>query len=219
MGAGELGNLAGGAADTAADVEDLHALLDTHAVGEVVLVAGNGLVERLARGEAAEVEGLAPAILVQVGRQVVVAGTVRPRSSTGSRERLTVSSEWHTRRCGSAGLLVRRALLDSHKLVPTARSSAVSLAAALLSQCLKYSSTAACLASLPLANMAAMPPLAWADLPCMALLKLASRLWSSRSRVEAVDEATMLNVWGGFVEVFGKGKIVDGSKRQERDGM
>lgn len=28
----------------------------------------------------------------------------------------------------------------------------------------------------------------------MALLKSASRLWSSRSRLEAVDEATMLNV-------------------------
>lgn len=73
VGAGELGDLAGRAANAAADVEDLHALLDAHAVGEVVLVTGNGLVEGLADGEAAEVEGLAPAVLVQVGGEVVVA--------------------------------------------------------------------------------------------------------------------------------------------------
>jgi hypothetical protein len=46
--------------------------LDVDAVGEVVLVAGNGLVEGLAVGEAAEVERLAPAVLVQVGGEVVV---------------------------------------------------------------------------------------------------------------------------------------------------
>lgn len=36
-------------------------------------MAGNGLVERLANGEAAEVEGLTPAELVNVGGKVVVA--------------------------------------------------------------------------------------------------------------------------------------------------
>jgi hypothetical protein len=38
-----------------------------------VLVAGDGLVEGLAVGEAAEVEALAPAILVQIGGEVIVA--------------------------------------------------------------------------------------------------------------------------------------------------
>ena len=74
VGASELGNLTGRAADTAADVENLHALLDADAVGEVVLVSGNGLVEGLAGRETAEVEGLSPSVFVQVGRQVVVAG-------------------------------------------------------------------------------------------------------------------------------------------------
>lgn len=72
VGARELGNLTRRATDTAANVQDPHALLDVHRVGEVVLVAGNGLVEGLAVGEATEVEGLAPAVLVQIGRKVVV---------------------------------------------------------------------------------------------------------------------------------------------------
>jgi hypothetical protein len=41
-------------------------------VCKVVLVASNGLVEGLAVRIAAEVEALAPAVLVQIGRQVVV---------------------------------------------------------------------------------------------------------------------------------------------------
>lgn len=69
---GELCNLTGRAANTAANVEHLHALLDANAVCQVVLVTGNGLVKGLAGGEAAEVEGLAPAVLVQIGGQVVV---------------------------------------------------------------------------------------------------------------------------------------------------
>lgn len=73
MRVGELGNLPGGAANTAADVKNLHALLDADLHGQVVLVARNGLVERLADRVAAEVEALAPAILVEVGREVVVA--------------------------------------------------------------------------------------------------------------------------------------------------
>ncbi len=73
MAAGELGNLAGRAADTAANIEHSHTLLDANAVGEVVLVTGNGLVEWLAGRKAAEVERLAPAVLVEVGRKVVVA--------------------------------------------------------------------------------------------------------------------------------------------------
>lgn len=41
-------------------------------MGEVVLVAGNGLVEGLSKCETAEMEALAPAVLVQVGRKIVV---------------------------------------------------------------------------------------------------------------------------------------------------
>jgi hypothetical protein len=72
VGTGELGNLSSRATDTAANVEDLHALLNAHAMSEVVFVSGNSLIERLALREATEVEGLAPAILVQVGCEVVV---------------------------------------------------------------------------------------------------------------------------------------------------
>ncbi len=70
---GELGNLARRSADTTANVQHLHALLDADLRGKVVLVAGNGLVERLAGGESAEVEALAPSVLVDVGGEVVVA--------------------------------------------------------------------------------------------------------------------------------------------------
>ena len=72
VGTGELGNLTGRATNTASNVENLHSLLDTHGVGEVVLMASNGLVEGLTVGETAEVEGLTPTVLVQVGSQVVV---------------------------------------------------------------------------------------------------------------------------------------------------
>jgi hypothetical protein len=41
-------------------------------VGDIVFVAGDGAVERLSVGEAAEVEALAPAVLVEVGGKVVV---------------------------------------------------------------------------------------------------------------------------------------------------
>lgn len=64
VGTSELGNLTSRATDTAADIENAHVLLDADLVGEVVLVAGNGLVEGLAEGVAAEVEGLAPTVLV-----------------------------------------------------------------------------------------------------------------------------------------------------------
>ncbi len=80
---GELGNLPRGAADTAADVENLHVLLDADLHGQVVLVARDSLVEGLADRVAAEVEALAPAILVEVGSKVVVA--VRKPWSVSSR--------------------------------------------------------------------------------------------------------------------------------------
>lgn len=69
---GELGDLSSWSTNTAANIQNLHALLDTDVVSEVVLVASNGLVEWLAECEAAEVERLAPSVLVQVGSKVVV---------------------------------------------------------------------------------------------------------------------------------------------------
>lgn len=106
--AGELGNLAGRAADAAADVENLHALLDADAVSQVVLVAGNGLVEGLALGETAEVEGLAPAVLVQVGGQVVVvSGEGSVLGGAGLKRRLVGSlkeSNWHCCQHSRGGL-------------------------------------------------------------------------------------------------------------------
>lgn len=80
VGTGELGDFAGRATNTAANIEDLHSLLNAHAVGEVVLVTSNGLVERLAVGETAEVEGLAPTIFVEIGSEVVVAGCTLAQS-------------------------------------------------------------------------------------------------------------------------------------------
>jgi hypothetical protein len=70
--AGELGDLSCGTTDTAADVQHSCALLDAHLQGQVVLVSCGGLLEGLALAVAAEVETLAPAILVQVGGKVVV---------------------------------------------------------------------------------------------------------------------------------------------------
>ena len=72
IGTGELDHLSCRAADTTADIQNLHALLHAHDVGEVVLMTGDSLMERLAVGKSTEVEALTPAILVQVGREVVV---------------------------------------------------------------------------------------------------------------------------------------------------
>lgn len=69
---GELDHLSGRSSNTATNVEHAHVVGQSHLVGQVVLMAGNGLVKRLSVGEAAEVEALAPAVLVQVGREVVV---------------------------------------------------------------------------------------------------------------------------------------------------
>lgn len=54
---------------------------------EVVLVAGDGLVEVFAVGEAAEVEGGAPPVFVDVGGEVVIAmqnSACCPRKSSWS---------------------------------------------------------------------------------------------------------------------------------------
>ena len=137
---GELDNLSCRASNTAAHVEHSHVVIQAHLVCEVVLMAGNGLAEALAIGKATEVETLTPAILVQIGREVVVMS------------------------CKS-GILVTTSLAQvSDKTCTcnhdyrTLRVSSVSSAAALLSQCLKYSSTAACWAALSFFSMADMPP-------------------------------------------------------------
>jgi hypothetical protein len=62
-----------GAADAAPDVEHAHSRAQPHLRREVVLVAGERRSERLARVEAAEVERVGPAVLVQLGRAVVIA--------------------------------------------------------------------------------------------------------------------------------------------------
>ena len=72
MTAGELDHLAGRPPYAAADVEDLHAGLDVYVVGQVVLVASDGTLKRLAICESTEVEALVPPVLVQVRGQVVI---------------------------------------------------------------------------------------------------------------------------------------------------
>lgn len=103
--AGEFGDLSCGSADTAANIKDLHALLDANLVCKVVLMTGNGLVEGLADGETAEVERLAPSELVDVGGKVVVAAIGENMSAKMSRRLswrsvgvLTALSMWRTRR-------------------------------------------------------------------------------------------------------------------------
>lgn len=70
---GKTGDLAGRAADAAADVQDAHLALQSHAVGKVVLMAGDGLIKAFAGVVAGEVKVRAPSVLVQGGCTVVVA--------------------------------------------------------------------------------------------------------------------------------------------------
>ena len=73
--ASELGDLSCGSTNTTADIQDVHALLEAHLECEVVLVSGGGLLEGLTLAVAAEVEALAPTVLVKVcGEVVVVSG-------------------------------------------------------------------------------------------------------------------------------------------------
>jgi hypothetical protein len=80
--ASEAGHLSCGAADTAADIKNLHVFSETHSVSKVVLVASNGLVEVLALVESAEMERLAPSVLVEISGKVVV---VSRQGGVGSR--------------------------------------------------------------------------------------------------------------------------------------
>jgi hypothetical protein len=74
--AGKLRDLPGRPTHTTADVEDSHALFDTSDECEVVFMAGDGLPEGLVGAEAAEVEALAPSILIEVGSEVVISADV-----------------------------------------------------------------------------------------------------------------------------------------------
>ena len=69
---GELGNFSSRATNATSHVEDLVSVFDANLGCEVMFVAGNGLVETLAIREAAKVEGLAPAIFIKIGGEVVI---------------------------------------------------------------------------------------------------------------------------------------------------
>lgn len=72
MCAGELGDFPRGTAHATAYIEDLVVFADADYVGEIVLVAGDGGGKGLAGTEAAEMEGLGPAVFVEIGCEVVV---------------------------------------------------------------------------------------------------------------------------------------------------
>lgn len=63
----ELCDFSGWSTDSTADVEDFVSIFDTDLAGQVVFVASDGLVEGFSICKAAEVEGLAPAVLIEVG--------------------------------------------------------------------------------------------------------------------------------------------------------
>jgi hypothetical protein len=145
VGIGKLGNLPGGPANTAADVENLHPRLDADVGGEEVLVASNGLVKALTGRVAAKVEALAPAILVQIGRKVVVTA-----------QKVSISNDQRT---ATGGLGMAYCFVSvAYSATRASRSASVSFSAVFLSKCLKYSSTASFFASLSLVSMAAKPP-------------------------------------------------------------
>jgi hypothetical protein len=68
----ELGHLASWTAHAATDIEDFHTGTNSNKMGKVVFVSGDSTVERLSVSESAEVEALAPSVLVKVGSEVVV---------------------------------------------------------------------------------------------------------------------------------------------------
>ncbi len=70
---GETSDLTSGTTDTATDIEDAHLGLESHLVGKVVLVTGDGLHESLTGVVTSKVEVLTPAVLVEVGGTIVVA--------------------------------------------------------------------------------------------------------------------------------------------------
>lgn len=72
MDARELRDLPCGSPYTATDVQNLHTLFEIHGMGQVVLMTSDGLTKGFAIARAAEVEGLAPAVLVKVSYKVII---------------------------------------------------------------------------------------------------------------------------------------------------
>jgi hypothetical protein len=62
--------------NTAANVKDLVSILDTDFCGEIVFVAGNCLVEWFSVCETAEMERLAPSVLVKISSKVVITARI-----------------------------------------------------------------------------------------------------------------------------------------------
>jgi intracellular sulfur oxidation DsrE/DsrF family protein len=58
--------------NSTANIQNLVSILDTDFGSEIVLVAGNGLVEGFTERESAEMERLSPSVLVYICPQVVV---------------------------------------------------------------------------------------------------------------------------------------------------
>jgi hypothetical protein len=71
--ASELCDLSSWSSNTASNIENSVSILDTNLRGKIVFVTSNGLVERFTVGETAEMEGLAPAVFVEICSKVVVA--------------------------------------------------------------------------------------------------------------------------------------------------
>ena len=72
---GESSDLACWTANTAADVQNAHAGLETHLRGEIVLVTSERSSEGFTLIESGEVERLRPGKLIQFGSTIVVAYT------------------------------------------------------------------------------------------------------------------------------------------------
>lgn len=62
----ESRDLPGGLADTTADIEDSHRLIDLDPMGEIVLVASESLQQRFTDTESTKVERLRPGFFVEV---------------------------------------------------------------------------------------------------------------------------------------------------------
>ena len=72
MSTGELCNFSSRSSNSAANVKNLVSVFDANLGSKVVFVAGNGLVEAFAICETAEMEGLAPSILVKICCEIIV---------------------------------------------------------------------------------------------------------------------------------------------------
>ena len=69
---GKLGNLPSRSTNTTSDIQHVHALPQAHFVRQVVFMPGYGLMEVFAIRKPAEMERCTPAILVEVGCEVIV---------------------------------------------------------------------------------------------------------------------------------------------------